>query len=205
MKEKRYDNKSQIGALRSLSIEKPGSLVSRLDVKAAGLQVEEETTTYTAGRNLFNSQAVTTTNSNKPLARKRAPATFIPRTGIELPYMIDRPIFKWKQREFEPCHCTNPCIAEEFSRLDAERLQSQSDVAKVVFDCQDPSPYYDSCGEAYFDETEAVEIPTDDAQFDLKKYPYGPTVPNQIHSQNLNSRGARINRWFYTLKPFYRL
>ena len=82
---------------------------------------------------------------------------FIPRTGIELPFIVDRPRFQMKQREFEPCHCSNPCLAEEYSRADAERQHDQHH--QIVYDCFDPSPYYESAYDPYIDDADRIEIP----------------------------------------------
>lgn len=61
---------------------------------------------------------------------------------------------------------------------------------KIVYDCIDPSPFYDQSGmspsqsscaneNCYFDENDLCELVNDEQQNaqDLRKYPYGPTVP----------------------------
>jgi len=49
---------------------------------------------------------------------------FVPRTGIELPFLANRPRFIETCREFEPIHSCSPFLAEEFARQDNERLNS---------------------------------------------------------------------------------
>jgi len=44
--------------------------------------------------------------------------TKVPKTGIDQPFMRDRPRFKDTCREFEPIHQFNSQMAEEFARLD---------------------------------------------------------------------------------------
>ena len=58
---------------------------------------------------------------------------------------------------------------------------------KIVYDCIDASPFYE--GEAYIDENELIELPSEDANYDYRKYLFGPTVPNNAFSQNFNPKG----------------
>ena len=44
--------------------------------------------------------------------------TKLARTGIDQPYMRDRPRFKETCREFEPIHQFNQQMAEEFARIE---------------------------------------------------------------------------------------
>jgi len=73
---------------------------------------------------------------------------------------------------------------------------------KIVYDCLDPSPYYDSPDNPYFDENDLVELPQDDSNTDFRKYPYGSSNLTPFAS-NLNARGLRINRFYQKLKPYY--
>ncbi len=93
--------------------------------------------------------------------------------------MVERPRFVMNQREFEPCHCSNPCLAEEYARQDGERLLDPTDcMNEIVYDCIDTSPYYENMMEFYIDESQAIDLPPVDNQLDSKKYPYGPAAPS---------------------------
>ncbi len=70
-----------------------------------------------------------------------------------------------------------------------------------MYDCIDPSPYYDK--QTYIDESLLVSGSAEDSQHDLKKYPYGPTVPSTQYCQSYNARGLAINKWYLELKPYY--
>lgn len=76
---------------------------------------------------------------------------------------------------------------------------------KIVYDCLDPSPYYADAGEPYLDDNDLVELPSEDANYDYRKYPFGPAVPNNAFSQNFNSKGQKVNRYYNKMKPYYRL
>ena len=79
-------------------------------------------------------------------------------------------------------------MAEEYARQDGERLVNpQNYMNKIVYDCVDPSPFYE--GEPYLDDADLIELPSEDANYDYRKYPFGPTVPNNAFSQNFNSKG----------------
>ena len=98
--------------------------------------------------------------------------------------MKDRPRFREDHKEFEPIHCMNvssivlksvqPYLVEEFARQDSEKLMNgQSGPNKIVYDCIDPSPYYDSSQDPYMDDNDLIEMPSDDQNTDYRKYPYG--------------------------------
>jgi hypothetical protein len=71
---------------------------------------------------------------------------------------------------------------------------------KIVYDCIDPSPFYDSPQDPpYLDENDLVEIPQEDAFSDQKKYPYGPNNSLSPYISNINNRGIRINRFYSKL------
>lgn len=49
--------------------------------------------------------------------KKGQPAgCFLPRTGTELPYMKEKPVFIDNCKEFEPVNQVNPILAEEYAR-----------------------------------------------------------------------------------------
>lgn len=69
----------------------------------------------------------------------------------------------------------NVTLTEEFARLDGERLTNPSGFTnKIVYDCIDISPYYDSVSDPFLEESESIDLPPDDSQVDYRKYPYGP-------------------------------
>jgi len=58
----------------------------------------------------------------------------LPRTGIEQPFLKDRPRFKDTCKDFEPIHKFNTSMCDEYERLEAEKpLNSLSE--KLVYDC----------------------------------------------------------------------
>lgn len=71
---------------------------------------------------------------------------------------------------------------------------------KIVYDCLDPSPFYDQ-SDPYLEESDLIELPSDEPTGDYRKYPYGQNT--SIASSNLNARGMRINRFYAKLKPYY--
>lgn len=88
-------------------------------------------------------------------------------------------------REFEPVNQVNPVLGEDNARLDNDRLRNPGNyMNKIVYDCVDQSPFYTD--EPYFDENELIELPSEEANYDYRKYPFGPTVPNNAFSQNFN-------------------
>lgn len=96
--------------------------------------------------------------------------------------MRDRPTFIETSREFEPVNQVNTMLADENARLDNERLKNPGAyMNKIVYDCVDQSPFY-SADENYLDENELLELPSEDANYDYRKYPFGPTVPNNAFS-----------------------
>ena len=56
----------------------------------------------------------------------------------------------------------------------------QNYMNKIVYDCVDNSPFYPD--EPYLEEGDAIELPSEDASYDYRKYPFGPTVPNTSFS-----------------------
>lgn len=41
-------------------------------------------------------------------------------------------------------------------------MNGQNGLNKIVYDCIDPSPYYDNSTEPYIDENDLIELPQDD-------------------------------------------
>lgn len=74
---------------------------------------------------------------------------------------------------------------------------------KIVYDCIDVSPFYDAQTNPYFDESEAIEFPSDDLSNEFRKYPYGPSMSNN-YSTSLNNRGMKVNKYYQKLKPYYK-
>lgn len=81
--------------------------------------------------------------------------------------------------------------------------------AKIVFDCmEDNSPFYDKAkGEVYLDESEAVELPTDEVlQQEIRgknSYPFGSASNANNFLGPTNAQGKKINRYYTSLKPYY--
>jgi len=87
--------------------------------------------------------------------------------------------------------------------MDNDRLRNPGNyMNKIVYDCVDQSPFYTD--EPYFDENELIELPSEEANYDYRKYPFGPTVPNNSFSQNFNQKGQKINKYYTKLKPYYK-
>ena len=66
----------------------------------------------------------------------------LPRTGIDQPFLKDRPRFREVCREFEPIHQFNNQMCDEYARIDAEKLLNNQSVQseKIVYDCIDYPP-----------------------------------------------------------------
>lgn len=67
---------------------------------------------------------------------------FLPRTGIEQPFMKDRPRFKETNKEFEPINTNTNSMADEYQRLDFEKMNNPSGTNRIIYDCMDQSPFY---------------------------------------------------------------
>ena len=53
-------------------------------------------------------------------------------------------------------------MAEDFARQDSEKLMNGSNgMNKIVYDCMDPSPFYDS-SDPYLEESDLIELPSDE-------------------------------------------
>lgn len=88
-----------------------------------------------------------------------------------------------------------PYLVEEFARQDNEKvLNGQNSSNKIVYDCMDPSPYYEISQEPFLDENDLIEILLDDQTNEIRKYPYGSNTITS--SSNINARGMKINRYY---------
>jgi hypothetical protein len=69
-------------------------------------------------------------------------------------------------------------MSEEFARLDAERMNNPNSISmnRVVYDCIDPSPFYENPNEPYIDENDLIDIGGSDDKFN--KYNFGPMNSN---------------------------
>jgi len=65
-------------------------------------------------------------NFKNQIQKKKNPVIKLPRTGIDQPFLKDRPRFKETCREFEPIHQFNSQMSDEYARLDAEKLLNNS-------------------------------------------------------------------------------
>jgi hypothetical protein len=52
-------------------------------------------------------------------------------------------------------------MSEEFARQDAERMNNPNIISmnRVVYDCIDPSPFYENASEPYIDENDLIDLP----------------------------------------------
>lgn len=79
-------------------------------------------------------------------------------------------------------------------------MNGQNGSNKTIYDCIDPSPFYENSGESYLDENDLIDIASDDQNPDFRKYPYGQNISS---TQNTNARGMKVNRFYQKLKPYY--
>jgi len=90
--------------------------------------------------------------------------------------------------------------------MEIENGTGQGTNSKIVYDCLDPSPYYNDSKEPYLDEADAIELPPDDnanpGDYRNKQYPYGPSNSNNFLGP-VNQAGKKINRYYTKLKPYY--
>ena len=97
-------------------------------------------------------------------------------------------------------------LAEEYEQMEIENGTGQSANAKIIYDCLDEnSPFYEKTKEPYFDEQDAIELPTDEIllqEMRGKNYPFGGNGANNFLGP-LNSAGKKINRYYNKLKPYY--
>lgn len=55
-------------------------------------------------------------------AKPKKAYQFLPRTGIEYPFMAERPRFIETHKEFEPVHNTPAIMSEELQKQDSEKI-----------------------------------------------------------------------------------
>lgn len=87
---------------------------------------------------------------------------FLPRTGIEQALMKERPRFKETNNQFEPINNVNNQMAEEYARLDSEKMLNQNGQNRIVYDCIDQSPFYNDPQDPYIQDIDLIELPSDD-------------------------------------------
>lgn len=75
---------------------------------------------------------------------------------------------------------------------------------KIIYDClEDNSPFYTK--EPYLEESEAIELPTDEVllqEMRGKNYPFSGNNANNFLGPT-NAQGKKINRYYSRLKPYY--
>jgi len=125
--------------------------------------------------------------------------TKLPKTGIEQPFLKERPRFKDLCREFEPIHQFSPAQSEEYARMDAERIMNGPNTEKIVYDCMD-FPNLKKEDGPYIDDQDLIDMPNDENPVDHRKYyPYGPSGNGSV----FNSKVPKINRYYSKLRPYY--
>lgn len=56
-----------------------------------------------------------------------------------------------------------PLLAEEYEQLEMEIGERNNQNTKIVYDCmEENSPFYEKSKEVYIDESESIELPTDE-------------------------------------------
>ena len=133
------------------------------------------------------------------------------RTGIEYPFMVQRPRHNDMCHTYEPIGpVVSPAIIEEHARIDAEKAYASTigPNERIVYDCIEyppaPSKKDAASGAAdttpYIDENDLVELQQEENPVDQRKYyPYGP--PGQQSS--FNPKVMKLNRYYTKLRPYY--
>ena len=70
---------------------------------------------------------------------------------------------------------------------------------------EDSSPFYEKGKESYLEESEAIELPTDEVllqEIRGKNYPFNSSNANNFLGPT-NAQGKKINRYYSRLKPYY--
>lgn len=87
----------------------------------------------------------------------------MPRTGIEYPFAKENRDFIKTHKEFELLSEMKvpPMIQEEYFRNDMERSNALPGAFPIVYDCIEPSPYYelDDPNDQFIDERDVIELP----------------------------------------------
>ena len=71
---------------------------------------------------------------------------------------------------------------------------------------EDSSPFYDKAKESYLEESELIELPTDEVllqEIRGKNYPFSSSNANNFLGPT-NAQGKKINRYYSRLKPYYK-
>lgn len=130
----------------------------------------------------------------------------LPRTGIEQVFLADRPRFIENHREYERIAPVNPLLAEEYEQMEMENGTGTNSNTKIVFDCMEENPpSYEKSKESYLDESDSIEVPTDEVllqEMRGKNYPFSGSNANNFLGPT-NAQGKKINRYYTRLKPFY--
>jgi hypothetical protein len=63
--------------------------------------------------------------------------------------MKDRPRFKETIKCFEPINTNSMSMADEYQRLEFEKMNNQSGTNRIVYDCMDQSPFYNDPQDPY--------------------------------------------------------
>lgn len=75
-------------------------------------------------------------------------------------------------------------LCQEYEQLEIENGMSTGSNSKIIYDCmEDTSPYYDKLKEPFIDESDAIELPTDESLVQEARgrgYPYGPSAANNF-------------------------
>lgn len=112
------------------------------------------------------------------------PSVKLPRTGIEQVFCGDRPRFIEAHREFERIASVNPLLAEEYEQLEMENGTGTNSNSKIVYDCmEDNSPFYEKNKESYLEDSEIIELPTDEVllqEIRGKNYPFSGSNANNF-------------------------
>ena len=160
----------------------------------------------------------------------------LPRTGIEYPYIKDRRQFIQAHKEFEPLseQIIPNFLLDEYIKNDGDHACASVGQFPVVYDCIEPSQYYEDPNDPYYDERDSIELPAITDQTEglvnepyQKKYLFNPYNPpyqlekpiciqqtgstagpanGQQENKLYDKRGVpRINRYYEKLKPYYKL
>ena len=120
---------------------------ARLDQKATQLAQDDSNIPNNGAGGLMQKNPITIKNqvNQKKTNLKNGTANLpvkLPRTGIDQPFIKERPRFREVCREFEPIHQFNTTMCDEYARIDAEKLLNNQSVQseKIVYDCIDYPP-----------------------------------------------------------------
>lgn len=95
---------------------------------------------------------------------------YVPRTGIDQPFMIQAPKFIETHKEFERVAVVNvsplnsktfmiqPALIQKLENEESENGTQNNLNSKIVYDCLDPSPFYETTKEPYMNENDFVDL-----------------------------------------------